>query len=529
MASRGSLDLGEIGLSVAAAAAFLAISLTLGRRLVVWLIRWSNDSLSIDFPVITAVLVVTFAMALLTDLIGVQSALGAFIAGVLIGQSPILKGHIEQELHGLIFAFFSPVFFAVAGLQMDLTKLADPVVLGFAVAFVAIASLGKTSGAFIGGRLAGLSGPESLALGTGLNARGSTEVIVATIGMSLGVLSETLYTLIVAMAIITTMAMPPTLKWALSRVTIRKEERERLEKEEAAENDHLSGMERLLVRVDGSANARLALRLAGAFAVEQQLLTTVLEGASGEDAPDAAAEEGTSLFRIAADEVNERFAAAQATGDAKPDKDAPPLIPVESMVLTKAPSEGSAEDEAAKGYSITFVGLDCPFAHDGTHFNAELAEFLMTADIPLGIGLGAGANHRDLPRNILVPNDGSQIAKLATEIAAALTHAAGGRLTVLNVIEQDRESAIRRQMNLEPGQSVLHEADKLARRHSVTPKLIQIVETHPNRVIRRLTKAGSFDLVVLGAALRQDGAKFLGPRTSDLIRSIRVPIFLIAK
>ncbi len=277
MAARGALDLGQIGLSIVAAVAFLAISLTLGREFVARLIRWSNDNLSIDFPVVTTVLVVTFAMALATDLIGVHSALGAFIAGVIIGQSPILKGHIEQELRGLILAFFSPVFFAVAGLSMDLTTLADPAMLGLAAAFVAIASIGKTAGALIGGHLAGLSWRESLALATGLNARGSTEVIIATIGMSLGVLSEPLYTLIVAMAIITTMAMPPTLRWALARVPMRDDERKRLEKEEAAENDHLPAMERVLVMADRSANARLTLGLAGAFAAGEQLLTTVLE------------------------------------------------------------------------------------------------------------------------------------------------------------------------------------------------------------------------------------------------------------
>lgn len=529
MATRGSLDLGGIGLSVASAILFLAVSLTVGHRLVARLIRWSNDALSIDFPVITTVLVITFSMALLTDVIGVHSALGAFTAGVLIGQSPILKGHIEQELRGLILAFFSPVFFAVAGLQMDLTTLANPAALGLAVAFVAIASLGKTAGALIGGRLAGLSGRESLALATGLNARGSTEVIIATIGMSLGVLSETLYTLIVAMAIITTMAMPPTLKWALSRVTMRKEERERLEKEEAAEKDNLPGMERVLVRVDRSSNARLTLRLAGAFAAEQQVLTTVLEEPSGGDASATAQERGTRLARDAAEQVDQRLATTQAD-QAKPGKDAPARMSIDSLILAKdASGEASTEDEVAKGYGIIFVGVDRPFAQDSAHFDAKLAELLQAVDIPIGIITGARADHGTLPRHILVPTDGTQISKLATEIAVALARAAGSRLTLLNVIEQDQESAMRRQLIPVAGQSVLHQADVLARRHSVAPELTQIVERHPVRVIRRLTAGGTYDLVVLGTALRQDGGKFLGPGARELIRSIGAPIFLIAR
>ncbi|MFM9735786.1 cation:proton antiporter domain-containing protein, partial [Streptomyces niveiscabiei] len=88
------------------------LSLTVGRRLVARLIMWANDRLTIEVPVVTAILVVMLSMALATDLIGVHTALGAFIAGLLIGQSPILTEHIENELRGFIFAFFSPVFFS---------------------------------------------------------------------------------------------------------------------------------------------------------------------------------------------------------------------------------------------------------------------------------------------------------------------------------------------------------------------------------------------------------------------------------
>ena len=93
------------------------------------LIVWVNDNMTIEVPVITAILVIMLTLALTTELIGVHTALGAFIAGILIGQSPILTEHIEGELRGFIFAFFSPVFFAVAGLGMDLRTLLDPTLL----------------------------------------------------------------------------------------------------------------------------------------------------------------------------------------------------------------------------------------------------------------------------------------------------------------------------------------------------------------------------------------------------------------
>src|SRR5207244_6309036 len=96
-------------------------------------------------------LVVMGIMALITHAIGVHTILGAFVAGILVGQSPILTGHIDEELRGLITALFMPVFFGVAGLNADLRVLENPSLLLLALGFIAIASIGKFSGAFIGG------------------------------------------------------------------------------------------------------------------------------------------------------------------------------------------------------------------------------------------------------------------------------------------------------------------------------------------------------------------------------------------
>src|SRR5690606_8374113 len=148
----------------------------------------------------------------------------------------------------------------------DLSILADPRLLALTGGLIAIASLGKFTGAFIGGGLGGLSWRESLALACGMNARGSTEVIVATIGLSMGVLGQDLFTMIVAMAIITTMAMPPMLRWALARLPMRRDERERLEREASDAKDFLPKAERFLLAVDESPTAKFAGRLAGCLA-----------------------------------------------------------------------------------------------------------------------------------------------------------------------------------------------------------------------------------------------------------------------
>lgn len=112
----------------------------------------------------------------------------------------------------------------------------------------------------------------------------------------------------------------------------------------------------------------------------------------------------------------------------------------------------------------------------------------------------AGQGPVQLPTNILVPADGTEIGRLAIEIAVALARAGDGRQTVA-----------------------------CAQHHGVDAVPIQIAQPHPNRVIRRMAASGTFALVVLGADLRNDGEKHLGPRTAELVRSLRAPLLLLAR
>ena len=276
LAVHGQVDALAVGQSVLGTAIFLAASFTLGRRLVFSIIRWTNDNFVSEVPVVTAILVIMGTMALTTHLIGVHTVLGAFVAGILVGESPILTRHIDEQLRGLVVALFMPIFFSLAGLHADLTHLGDSTLFFLTIGLILIASLGKFAGAFLGGALGGLSARESLALGCGMNARGSTEVIVASIGLSMGALSQDLFTMIVAMAVVTTMAMPPTLRWAFSRLPLRGDERVRLEREAFEATGFVTNIERLLVAVDDSANGKLARHLADMLARSRGIPMTVL-------------------------------------------------------------------------------------------------------------------------------------------------------------------------------------------------------------------------------------------------------------
>ena len=516
IASHGTIDLATIGARLAGTALFLAFSLTIGQRLVARTIVWVNDHMTIDVPVITTIIVIMLAMSLTTELIGVHTALGAFIAGILVGRSPILTEQIENQVRGFVFAFFSPVFFAVAGLGMDLRTLADGKLALFTVAIIVVASVGKFCGALVGGRLGGLTTRESLALGVGLNARGSTEVIIASIGLAMGALSNQLYTMIVAMAVITTLAMPPMLRWVMARVPLGEEETKRLEKEEAEALEHLPKMERALVYADDSPNGRLASRLAGLFAARQEVLTTVLQ-------PKATDAES-------ADETTRRAHLSEAAQTVLAGTEAKPAI--EQLVMERpGDHENAIEREIARGYDIAFVGIDRPIAESQLRFEERLQKLVNSFDGPVAIAInGAGAaGPADVPLDILLPAAGTQDARLATEIAISLAAATKGNVTALHVFDPQADTAVLRGRGRRAGMSVLVDVHRAGKRGGVPVKGLTATNIRPEAEIRRALRGGGFDLVVLGTSLRHGETRFLGPRTAALIRVVRTPMLLIAR
>jgi Kef-type K+ transport system membrane component KefB len=107
-------------------------------------------------------------------------------------------------------AFFIPFFFGYTGIKVDFTTLTGPA-LPVALAAVVVACAGKLFGGSLGSRLGGLPWPEAWAVGAGLNARGAMELVIAAIGLSIGVLTLPMYSTIVLIAVVTTLMAGPML------------------------------------------------------------------------------------------------------------------------------------------------------------------------------------------------------------------------------------------------------------------------------------------------------------------------------
>lgn len=522
IALHGGLDLMALGKTVAGTIAFLAFSFTIGQRIVARLIRWANDTFVGELPVITVILIVMGLMALLTDAIGVHSVLGAFVAGMLIGNSPILTGHIEKELRGLITALFMPVFFAVAGLSADLTILSDGRLLLLTLLLIAIASVGKFGGAFLGGRLAGLGGRQSYAIGAGMNARGSTEVIVASTGLAMGALSQDIYTMIVAMAVLTTLAMPPMLRSALARVPMGEAERERLDREAREAEGFVSRIERLLIAVDGSANGTLAARIAGLIAGPRNIITTVL------DLP-APTEPVSHAQRQSAAEVVKTAADAAHT---------PPSAEKADAGVLERPAEAGTEPaeavarEAEKGYDLLVTGIGDAFNTNGV---ATLAITKVAAAFegPLAIVTARGKHLSGAaPRRfrILLPIRASRHSQRAAEFAIELARASQSPVVTLFVsteplVTWQRPSTLIGRIE---ERAALREVVTLAEQERVDLRTAVQRSESAAEAILRAAQAGDHDLIVLGVSARKSDRLFFGKVATEIARSAPCSVLLIA-
>jgi len=520
LAAHSAVDGWALAQSMVGALLFLAISLTVGRRAVFFIIRWVNDTFLSEFAVITTILLIMGAMSLITYAIGVHTVLGAFAAGVLIGESPILTRHIDEQLRGLIMAFFAPVFFAVAGLSADLTILADPKIAAFTVALILIASIGKFGGGFLGGKLGGLTWREDFALACGMNARGSTEVIIASVGLAMGALSHDLFTMIVAMAVITTLAMPPTLRWALSRIPIRKEEKQRLEREEMEARGFLSKLERLLLAVDESANGRFAARVAGLIAGANSMPTTVMHIKTDNKTGKAAADAEKAKAKTAADTVKV-FAGHVERSQAEDEKSNTKLA-VTTMV-EKSPTPAAVAAEAEKGYDLMIVGLDKTVARRN-QFHDDITGLTTGFEGPIAV-IDVRGKLLDHPLHgkldMLVPVNGTEMSRRAAEIAIAMARASKASLTAIYVTPGGKKRS--RQYE----EAILKDIVELAESYDLELRTQVRADVAAEEAILKELVRGKHNLIVMGVGRRPGDKLFFGDTAAALLeKSERSLLFL---
>jgi Kef-type K+ transport system membrane component KefB len=228
MATRGlhsGVVLESVGylLIVLAFAAFLAGPLI--ARLMGWAERAGGPAGTQVSLSVAIVLIILSAAG--TQALGMEPILGAFLCGIVIGSLGKAGRRTLGTMRPFVMAVLAPIFLATAGLQVDLSALKSPKILLAGLATLAVAIGAKFVGGYLGARVGRLSGNEALAIGAGLNARGVVEIVLASVGLRIGVLTSGSYTIVVLVAVVTSVMAPPILRRTAARMPLTSTEIER--------------------------------------------------------------------------------------------------------------------------------------------------------------------------------------------------------------------------------------------------------------------------------------------------------------
>jgi Kef-type K+ transport system membrane component KefB len=251
MASGQATTWSSVAADIGGVAAFMVVSFTVGRWVAVRAVDFVQEKLRTEDRMLTLTVVLALGWAAVAQALHLEAVLGAFVCGIVLGQIPHLPVGVHHRLESMALAVFTPVFFGVAGLKVDIGRIAsDSTLVLVAVAVIAVATVGKMAGTYAGARIIGRKDHwTALSFGAGLNARGAMEIIIATIGLSVGVLTQDMFSIIVLMAMATSLMAPTALRFTLARVVPEDEELARLRREEVTAASVVSAFRNVLYPV----------------------------------------------------------------------------------------------------------------------------------------------------------------------------------------------------------------------------------------------------------------------------------------
>jgi Kef-type K+ transport system membrane component KefB/nucleotide-binding universal stress UspA family protein len=507
LAAHGTIDLRSLGSILIAVILFVGFCYYVGANLVLRIMRWVDDRALAEHAGVSSMMAIGLACAIVTQAIGIHAVFGAFIAGVMLGRSARLRKSDRAELEATTIGVFAPVFFAYSGLKVDLFSLhglALPgVVLGIAI-------VGKLIGCTSGALISRLGWRESLAIGVGMNARGGMEIVVALIGLSLGVLTREMYAVIILVAIVTSLMTPPLLNALLVGVGRRPGETERLEREKLLARLPFSKEgAKLLVLAGGGPHAQLAAHMAAALGNHHDASITVFHASAGESSPEED------------ERFNANFARLKAIAE---------LSGARNVYQRSGVGETVADairKESERGYDAIFAGAS-PAVGDYALGGDVLNELVRAALTPVIITRNFG-----LPaplRRVLAPITGAPFSRLGATVAMLYAHAVNARMTAMYVRESPALSFRGRSSRRSPneGLQIIEEIKLLADQFGQPIDTQVEGRARPENAILAAAERGHFDLLVMGVQFRPaEQYLYFGPKVEHILRNARCAVAVV--
>lgn len=179
------------------------------------LARFASDGRP-EGALLALLLIGTFGCAYITEILDVHAVFGAFLFGACLPRDDRLLAALIERIEYVALIVMMPIFFALAGLNTTPDAFVGAG-LGALALILAVAVFGKMVGGAGGARISGQPWRISLAVGSLMNARGMMELIVIKVGLDIGVIGNELFTMLMVMAIVTTLMTGPLLTWFAGR------------------------------------------------------------------------------------------------------------------------------------------------------------------------------------------------------------------------------------------------------------------------------------------------------------------------
>ncbi len=512
-ATSGEVSASGIVRTVGGLAIFLALAMTVGQRGVDRALRWVRRDGPDVAGAMTVVVMTMLIYGVATQALGIEAVLGAFVAGVVLHRSRFQQREVLDHLESVTNTFLAPVFFATAGLRVDLGLLGQDDAIAWAGVVVAVAIVAKFVGAFVGAKLAGQSNRAATALGAGLNARGALEIVIASVGLSLGVFTETAYTVIVIVPLITSIFAAVSLRIVVRDWRGTDKEHERLDREEALAKNLVVTSQRILLPSKGQPASIAAAQLAQ-FAWPKEAPSTILT--VGDEDADISVLEAVLDER----EVDHNRAGGVSVGSGR---DVAASIVAESNL----------------GYGVVVVGV--AERHAGVLYSPMVDELLLNAVTPVVIVRRARGLDRPLPpafSRAIVPVTGTPSSRSAQEVAFAISGQLGTEVLLTHVVNRvnqlPRIFARRGPAVDDPAiaaaESMMARAVERAHEAGISPREILREGASAGEALVDTARTEQADLVVLGAQLRNvDGRPFIGHTVEAVLERSDATVVVVAQ
>jgi Kef-type K+ transport system membrane component KefB/nucleotide-binding universal stress UspA family protein len=509
LAARGTIDLHGLLIILAYTGAFIAFCYFAGFRLVAEIVRFVDDHSVVEHATLTTMIAIAFGCAVVTQAIGIHAVFGGFVAGVMLRGSARTRKIDRDQLQAVTMGVLAPLFFAYSGLKTDIfsmTGLAIPLLV------LGVACAGKLVGCTLGGIIGGLQLREAFAVSTGMNARGGMEIVVALLGLSLGILTQQMYTVIVLVAIVTSMITPPLLGWALSEVPERASEAERDNRERLRALMPFSHEGAKLLVVDGGGpHTQLATHLAAALGTHEDATITILQlprdNANGSEKAD----------------LNLRFANLKMIAD---------LCGVGHVIQRTAVGESMAEaivEEAHRSYDAIFVGVS---AVEGEELLDDPVALEVLRDSPAPVVIARYVAGGVVPfKRVIAPVTGAAYSRRGAAVAMLYAQAIDTQLTALYVMEnpEARFPGMLRGIRLaRTGQQIVDEIKLLGTELDLAIDGQVGAGRKPEAVILNAVETGKFDLLIMGVLYRSvEQRLYFGPKVDRILRDSNCSVAIV--